>query len=447
MSRNLNLMAKTFVLGLLALVLIVILASINGLVSERRDRQHGVEREIAASYAGEQQITGPLLRLTVEVSWTEPVIDPERDKRYDVERTARREVMVYPETLDLETELMVEERLRGIFRARVFQSSGRATGTLRLPALAELSARDDGETRVVAAAVVLSVSDPRGISSVPHLIWDGANPSWESGTGGSLPGIQAAVATRPGAEAQLLEFSLELEMHGMGAWHFTPVASANRIQLRAPWPHPSFVGDFLPVARQVSAKGFEAEWRVNALASTVRQSLDERAEREALQRLGVRLIDPVSPYPLTDRALKYGFLFIGITFAAFLLYEVTRELRIHPIQYGFVGFAQALFFLLLLSFSEHIRFGVAYAAASTAIGLLLGFYLAAVLRSTAHGAGFATVIFGLYGALYGLLQSEDHALLAGSLLLFVLLSAVMLFTRKLDWYGVGVPATSGATDG
>ena len=43
----------------------------------------------------------------------------------------------------------------------------------------------------------------------------------------------------------------------------------------------------------------------------------------------------------------------------------------------------------------------------------------------------------LYGALYGLLVSEDSTLLMGSLLLFTILAAIMLATRKVDWYQLG----------
>lgn len=42
----------------------------------------------------------------------------------------------------------------------------------------------------------------------------------------------------------------------------------------------------------------------------------------------------------------------------------------------------------------------------------------------------------LYGFLYITLQQEDYALLIGSVGMFVVLSAVMYLTRKVDWYGV-----------
>jgi inner membrane protein len=226
----------------------------------------------------------------------------------------------------------------------------------------------------------------------------------------------------------------------MGGLFVVPVASDNHVTMSCIWPHPSFTGDFLPMSRNVSDEGFTAEWRVNALASSARGAIEDGRTLGGLQSLGVRLIDPITPYPLTDRALKYGFLFIGITFAAFFLFEIIRRLRIHPIQYGFVGFAQALFFLLLLSLSEHIRFGLAYGIAMTATCLLLTIYIGAVLGAFTRGLGFGAMLVLLYGALFGLLQSEDHALMAGSVLLFGLLAAVMVLTRNIDWYALMAPA-------
>ena len=147
-------------------------------------------------------------------------------------------------------------------------------------------------------------------------------------------------------------------------------------------------------------------------------------------------MDPVSPYVLSDRATKYGLLFIALTFVGVGALEVLRRLRVHPIQYLLVGSALAIFFLLLVSLSEHVPFAVAYLAAAAACTALLTFYGAFVLRGSRAGAAFGAAIGGLFGALYALLQLEQTALLLGSILLFAVLAAVMVATRRIDWYGL-----------
>ena len=155
------------------------------------------------------------------------------------------------------------------------------------------------------------------------------------------------------------------------------------------------------------------------------------------------MVEPVNIYTLSDRATKYAFLFVGLGFAAFFLFEVMKQLAIHPAQYLLVGLALSMFFLLLVSLSEHIRFDLAYAIAASACIGLQAFYLSYVLRSKARGLAFGGALGLLFATLYGLLVSEDNALLVGSVLLFALLAATMAITRKLDWYGIGLDRAPG----
>jgi inner membrane protein len=150
--------------------------------------------------------------------------------------------------------------------------------------------------------------------------------------------------------------------------------------------------------------------------------------------VSVSLVDPVNPYVQADRACKYGLLFVLLTFVGFFMFELIRQVRVHPIQYLLVGMAIAIFFLLLVSLSEHIAFGLSYLLASAACIGLIGFYLSAVLRGGLRGLGFAAMLGTLYAALYGLLLSEDNALALGSGLLFAILAAIMVATRRVDWY-------------
>jgi inner membrane protein len=215
-----------------------------------------------------------------------------------------------------------------------------------------------------------------------------------------------------------------------------PVGDDNRIALRSRWPHPSFAGAFLPNERRVDAQGFEARWTVSSLASDAQRQL--RAGDPSTQAVEVSLVDPVDVYTQADRASKYGVLFVLLTFVGFLLFELIRQLRIHPLQYLMVGLALAIFFLLLISLSEHIAFWQAYLVSALACIGLQAVYLANVLGHWKRGMGFALMLTVLYGALYGLLVSENNALLMGSLLLFGILALVMWVTRRVDWYALGM---------
>jgi inner membrane protein len=231
-----------------------------------------------------------------------------------------------------------------------------------------------------------------------------------------------------------LRLELALEVVGTGALDIAPTGETTTVTLASDWPHPSFQGRFLPNEREVGPRGFKASWRLSALATSAPRDLIEDAER--VESFSVAFIDPVDAYVLGDRATKYGVLFILLTFVGVGLVEVLRRVRVHPIQYLLVGCAMTLFFLLLVSLSEHLAFGRAYLAATGACTLLIGFYGSFVLQGWRAGCALGAAVAALYGALYLLLQLEQTALLLGTMLLFAVLAAVMVATRRLDWYGL-----------
>jgi inner membrane protein len=204
------------------------------------------------------------------------------------------------------------------------------------------------------------------------------------------------------------------------------------VQLASNWPHPNFHGRFLPRERQIDNKGFSAKWEISQLA----RNLDDTLKEHSNEVLRVAFIDPINIYLQSERAVKYGSLFIMLTFGAFFLGEILRRRPMHIVQYLLVGLALAIFFLLLVALSEQFSFAQAYLAASFGCIGLIVFYLTGVLGSWRMGGAFGSGLAALYGMLYVILQLEDKALLMGSLLLFVALSAVMLVTRNLDWYGL-----------
>lgn len=429
---------KLLVLGVISVIMLIALSAIGNLTRERRMRSLEVQRDIASSYAGKQQVIGPVFSIRFRENWTERTYNKEKDTWYDKGMTRLSTVLIYPETFSYAGEMKVQERYRGIFKANVFQSEGLVNGHVVFPEFASLATRDDSNIELVSAKGCVLMSDLRGFTHVPEFIWNGEPLVVTHGSDlerfGS--GIHVKLPNPNELFSKRFEFELKLNVHGMGQLAFVPIGDENQVRLSSAWPHPSFVGDFLATDRTVSEKGFAAEWNVNGLASSAQQHLSQVREG-AIQKLGVNLIDPITPYSLTDRALKYGFLFIFITFAAFFMFEMIACLQIHPVQYGFIGLAQSVFFLLLLSLSEHIGFGWSYFAATVATIVLISYYLIHVLKGLGRGLVFGGLMTLLYAVLYALLQSEDHALVAGSALVFGLMALTMLFTRKVDWYSPG----------
>jgi inner membrane protein len=216
-----------------------------------------------------------------------------------------------------------------------------------------------------------------------------------------------------------------------------PVGDTTQIRITSDWPHPSFTGSWAPDERRLTPQGFEARWQVTHHATGGQPAWEREAREGSIFQThsiaGVALLDPVNAYSLSYRATEYGFLFVLFTFAALALAEALAGIRLHAIQYLLLGSALAVFFLLLLALSEHIAFATAYAAAAAACVALLTFYLRHPLGTARRTAAFFALFAAMYGTLFVLLSSEDHALLMGSLLVFALLAAAMVGTRRIDW--------------
>jgi inner membrane protein len=218
-----------------------------------------------------------------------------------------------------------------------------------------------------------------------------------------------------------------------------PVGRDSSVSIKSNWPHPSFIG-FLPVSRSIGENGFTAAWHVPHLARSVPQAYSEGGPQMAFDRfanaeLGVNLFQPVDFYNLVDRSLKYGFMFISAVFGAVFVMELLSKQRVHPIQYIFVGLALVIFNVLLLSLSEHIGFALSYLSASAATSIMISIYAGKALHSPSRGFIMLGIFTLLYGLLYLILQLEDYALLAGALTAFVLLTAAMFATLRVNWSG------------
>jgi inner membrane protein len=429
---------KLGAIGLLVALLILALSTIGRLVVERQARRDGVIQDIARSSSGEQLLTGPILIVPYEKTvreWREN----DRGERHVEEHEVSGQLHLLPESFRLEGDMRTELRARGIYQARLYHARLRIRAEFGVPLHYGVST-DLAAYRFGQPFIALGLSDIRGIESPLTATVDDAPLRLLPGTGTDLlkGGLHAPVSALGPDSAAHLALSIDLPLLGTSDFHVIPVGRETQVDLRSNWPNPSFTGDFLPVERKVDANGFSAQWATSFFSTNLEEAL-RRCDDDAAcadftaRRLGVSFVDPVDQYLKTERAIKYALLFITLTFAGFFLFDVLKTLPVHPIQYGLVGAALALFYLLLLSLSEHVGFGLAYLLSSAGCVALITFYLSHVLKSLTRGLGFGCGLGVLYACLFGVMSADDYALLMGSLLVFALLTAVMILTRNVDW--------------
>ena len=419
-----------------------------------------VRRSIAEGWGGPQSISGPLLVIPYRTTAAETVI--EGGQSVTRSREVTRELSLAPEAVELTTRIAPERRKRSIYEAVVYEAQLEGRARFALPADLDRHGVARDSMDLARAELRFGISDPRGLGSNPEVRVGGAPLALQPGGGsGGGPGFFAWIdAGSLGGRPLMVDF--RYDFRGNAALALAPQAGETSWTVRSSWPHPSFGGDFLPDRRQVGGDGFSASYRIGNLA--LGRSLVSTAEAGspamsgrgapapppprvapmpiapadgATQLASISLIQPVDLYSRVNRATKYGFLFIGFTFLALLMFDVVGGIRVSPVEYLLMGAALVLFFVLMLAFAEVIGFTLAYIFASAAIAGLNTAYSAAVLKSWRRALLIGGLLVALFAVLYVLLSLEAFSLLIGSLLLFAALAGVMYGTRRIDWSARG----------
>src|SRR3954471_1669736 len=442
---------------LIAALLSIPLFSVWLMVYDRQQQSVEAMASIATGWGGPQTIAGPLLVIPWRTNVTETV--NENGKQVAHTREVWQELTLSPETVDLATDVRPERRKRSIYEVVVYDAAVRGGPYFAIPADLARSGVAPADLAFDRAELRFGISDPRGLAPNPRILAAGTPLRLQPGGGIAATGGGGFFARLDGASlaAAPIDVDFAYGVRGNGSLSLAPQAGETRWHLRSAWASPSFQGGFLPESRSVTSAGFDASYRIGNLA--LGQSLvttapaTNAADRGAAQtddsgkadaasgprEAGVSLIQAVDLYSQVDRAAKYGFLFIGFTFLAFLLFDLIGGIAVSAVEYLLVGAALILFFVLLLAFAEVIGFTPAYLIAAAAIVGLETAYSAAVLGSWRRAGFIFGLLSALYAVLYILLSLEAYSLLIGSLLLFAALAAVMFLTRNIDWGRVTPP--------
>ena len=415
------------------------------LVYDRKTQSEEATASITEGWGGAQTMNGPVLVIPYRTTTTETAV--ENGQSVTRTRDVRRELTLAPETVGLTTDVRPEVRKRSIYEAVVYDARVGGDARFSLPPDFAQSGVDPSQMDLGKAELRFGLSDARGLGANPSVKADGIPLRLQPGGGSSGGRGFFACIDASAIGAKPISIHFEFNFRGNQSLSLFPNAGDTAWKVHSTWASPSFAGAFLPEGRNVDAKGFDAVYRIGNLAlgrSLISTSDPAAAQTVAptdasgqpqVQTAQISLIQPVDPYSQVNRATKYGFLFIGFTFLALLMFDVIGGVRVSAVEYLLMGAALVLFFVLLLAFAEVIGFTPAYVVASAAIAGLNTAYSAAVLASWNRAAFIGGLLVALYGVLYILLSLEAFSLLIGSLLLFAALAGVMYATRRIDWGG------------
>ncbi|MBJ4953838.1 cell envelope integrity protein CreD [Salmonella enterica subsp. enterica serovar Goldcoast] len=423
---------KIVTLGGAMLLLLIPLTMVRQIIVERSDYRSEVEDAIRQSTSGPQKVVGPLIAVPV----TELYIELEGDKQIQRKRSYIH--FWLPESLVVEGNQNVEARKIGIYEGQVWHNDLSVKAEFNAERLNELN---HPNITIGKPFVVVGVGDARGVGVVKASQINGTSLVVEPGTGldGRAQGIHIPLPDAGWAEKNL-SVVLSLNLSGTGDFSVVPVGRNSEMTVTSNWPHPNFLGDFLPAKREVSESGFKAQWQSSWFANNLGERFgDEKIGWQGMPAFSVAVATPADQYQLTDRATKYAILLITLTFMSFFVLESMTSLRLHPMQYLLVGLSLVMFYLLLLALSEHVGFTAAWIVASLVGALMNGVYLQAILQGWRNSLFFTAALLGLDGVMWALLRSQDSALLLGTGVLLLALCGVMFLTRHLDWHALAQP--------
>jgi inner membrane protein len=442
MSTNLNSWARTsitlkmVIIGILILVLLIPTNMIEDLIHERENTRNEAVKEVASKWGLDQTIGTPV----ISIPYYTVGINANNQKQ-----TYIHYAHILPEDVQIKSVVTPENKKRGLYDIVLYNTKTSIKGSFKSE-IDKLQQKTNNGLHLDQAYIELGISDLKGLKDIVSFKIDG-NESIEFNPGVPNNDIYYSGMSFPINLTDKTNFAFEcnLNLNGSTSLHFQPYGKKTTVELHSSWGDPSFDGYFLPDSSNITDSATFAQWKILQLnrnypqygtGAFIRESEKASALENELNNssFGLRLVLPVDEYQKTNRSAKYSIMFILLTIVSFFFVEIIYKKRVHPIQYLLIGFGIVLFYVLLLSISEHLNFDSAYWISCSGIIALIGLYTQSIFRRLKITLLISSILLILYIFFYALLQLQTYALLMGSVGLFIILGATMYLTRNIDWY-------------
>ena len=428
--------AKMIMVGALTLFLLIPLALVQDLISERSQRKNEVIAEVNNSWGEEINFYGPILKVPYKEETETTYIDSKTNQTSIQKTTSINYAYVFPEVLQNKTKVeKVSDIKRSLYNPIVFKADMAFNGSFENLNFDKLGIKKEN---IVwdKATVIIKTTNLKSIKSDLKINVNGTNYSMESKTdeGDNVFGtLETSIFNI--TDVSKINFNFNMKYNGSNSVQFIPIGKTTSTSLDANWNSPSFIGNFAPndTTKAISKDAFHADWKILHINRAFAQQHIGIIPHLKSYAYGVKLIETVDQYQQNERASKYGFLVIGLTFLIFFLIQTISKIGIHIFQYTMIGLALIMFYTLLISITEHSSFTIAYIIAACSVIIMLILYSISVLKNKKFPLFIGATLTVLYSFIFVIIQLENYALLVGSVGLFLILGSVMYFSRKIDW--------------
>lgn len=428
--------AKIIMVGLLTLVLLIPLELVKGLIYERSERQKEVVNEINQKWGESVYFYGPVLKVPYKTFADTRFVD-ELTNKVTYRKTAVTEyAYFFPDELNAAADVTTAPKNRANYESVVYTANMDFTGRYSKPDFSQPNIAPEN-IDWQKATLLVKTNNIKSIKGSVMISFGGKKYTFEP-SGSKSNDTVSALETQPidlgtAFAAGTVPFDLKISYNGSERISIVPIGKMTQAKMASDWHSPKFDGNFLPEKSHITDKGFTANWKVSHFNRPFAQQHFENLPSLAEYSYDVEFFIPVDQYQQNERAAKYGFLVIGLTFLIFFLIQSVSRISIHIFQYSMIGLALIMFYTLLISITEHSSFTQAYIIAGSAVVVMIGLYSYSILKNIKFPVFVTTALAALYTFIYVIIQLEDYALLVGSIGLFLILGAVMYFSRKIDW--------------
>jgi inner membrane protein len=427
---------KMIMVGFLTLFLLIPLQLVKELITERSQRKKDVVNEVTQLWGTDVVFYGPILKIPFK-----------RYEEFNVSNgkaiTVQNKVITdyayfFPEKLNNKSNVQKNTSLkRGIYNNVVYTANMHFQGQFGSAHFEKLGIKAE-DVLWDKATIVVKTTNLKSIKS--DLVLNVSNQKLQFESKDEQDTFYGTLETNEFNYSELAKngtanFEFDMKYNGSNSIKFIPIGKTSTVNIDSDWDSPSFEGAFAAndTTKTYNKKGFHADWKILDINRSFSQQHKSKIPNLNEYAFGVKLIDTVDEYQQNERASKYGFLVIGLTFLIFFLIQSISKISIHIFQYCMIGLALIMFYTLLIGITEHSSFTLAYVVAGSSVVAMITLYSISVLNNRKFPYFIGAALTGLYTFIYVIIQLESYALLVGSIGLFLILGAVMYFSRKIDW--------------
>ena len=432
--------AKMLMVGFLTLVLLIPLFFVQDLIRERSQRKTEMVDEVTNLWGKDILFYGPILRIPYTSYEAYNVTNPKTGVTTIERKAVSNYAYFFPNELKNTSNIKKNESLkRGIFNHVVFTADMNFNGNFTSPNFTKLGIAEEN-IQWSKASIIVKTTNLKSIKSELKIQLNNDKFSFEPQNNDKSENEYSVLSTnnfdyKTLVNKDKIDFNFGITYNGSNSVKFIPVGKVTTVSVDSDWESPSFEGSFAAsdTTKTINNKGFHADWKILDINRTFTQQYVNALPDLDDYQFGVKLIQTVDEYQQNERASKYGFLVIGLTFLIFFLIQSVSKINIHIFQYSMIGLALIMFYTLLISITEHSTFSFAYTVAGTSVVAIITLYSISILKNGKFPMFIGISLSVLYTFIYVIIQMEDYALLVGSVGLFLILGAVMYFSRKIDW--------------